>query len=254
MRLWIFSDLHLEFDPTPLPIPQADVAVCAGDISTDGILPSIDWLSHVGKRMPVVFVAGNHEFYYSSIQEDLESARRQLGERPWQNVYFQENSAVAIQGVRFVGTTLWTDYRLLGSPQPSMAHAEEVMTDFKRIKYRKFPYQRFRPIDAFRMHRDAVAYLKTTSNSDWDKTIVVSHHAPSMKSVPAIYRNDPATPHFASDLEALIHELRPELWVHGHIHARADYMIGDTRVVCNPRGYPQENGISNFDPGFVIDV
>ncbi|MGR9197569.1 metallophosphoesterase [Rhizobium leguminosarum] len=254
MKLWIFSDLHLEFDPTPLVIPEADVAVCAGDVWTDGILPSLDWLTYVGRQMPVVFVPGNHEFYYSSVQEDLESARRQLGERPWQNVHFLENSAVAVQGTRFVGTTLWTDYRLLRSPQPSMAHAEEVMMDFARIKFRKSPYQRFRPIDVFRMHRDAVAYLKTTKNTDWDKTVVVTHHAPSMRSIPEVYRNDPATPHFASDLEPLIHDLRPELWVHGHIHARADYMIGDTRVICNPRGYPQEEGVSNFDPGLIIDV
>jgi Icc-related predicted phosphoesterase len=84
--------------------------------------------------------------------------------------------------------------------------------------------------------------------------VVVSHHAPSILSVPRIYIDDPAIPMFASRLERTIIKYQPRLWVHGHLHNHSDYMIQETRIVCNPYGYPGENELTGFDPAFVVDL
>jgi predicted phosphodiesterase len=117
MKLWVLSDLHLEFGvPFAQQAPKdADVLVCPGDLLTRGVVPSIEWLaSHIEPSLPVVFVAGNHEFYGGSLREGLRDAREAASRYP--NLHFLENDAVDISGIRFVGGTLWTDFRLLGAP------------------------------------------------------------------------------------------------------------------------------------------
>src|SRR4051812_7200706 len=114
MRLWIFSDLHLEMFPLgrPLDIPDADVCVVAGDILNRGIVPSLRWLEdYIAKHMPVVFVAGNHEFYRASLIESLKAALKFGSE---DGVHFLEDQCVEIGGVLFCGATLWTDFRIFG--------------------------------------------------------------------------------------------------------------------------------------------
>ena len=124
--------------------------------------------------------------------------------------------------------------------------------DFRAIRLSPL-YRRFRPSDAASLHRASVAWL----GSEWVRselpTVVVSHHAPSARSLDPRFGDDPVNAGFASALEPLIESLQPAAWIHGHVHRAIDYRLGSTRVVCNPRGYPGEfdNG---FDPGLIIEV
>ncbi|WP_337182180.1 metallophosphoesterase [Shinella sp.] len=255
MKLWIISDLHCEFGQPFVhsPPPDADILVCAGDILTRGIAPSIEWLAaNIPSSMPVVVVAGNHEFYRAAVLESIRDARLLRDRYP--NIHFLENEMVDIGGVRFLGATLWTDFRLNGGdPEWAMAAAQSGMNDYRQIKFSKLPYRKFAPIHAYRKHHESRAFFKSAlENATTRKTVVVSHHAPSPSSVPPEFQGDPLSACYASDLEELILEGRPALWVHGHVHHRADYRIGDCRVVTNPRGYPGE--ATGFDPQLVVEI
>lgn len=154
MKLWIISDLHLEFgQPFVRPPPSdADVLVCAGDLLTRGIVPSIEWLAaNTPSSMPVVFTAGNHEFYGASVQESIRDARLLRNRYP--HIHFLENETVDIGDIRFVGASLWTDFRINGGdPELAMAAAQRGMNDYRKIKFSKLPYRKFKPIHAYRKH------------------------------------------------------------------------------------------------------
>lgn len=238
---------------TATPPTDADVLVCAGDILTKGVVPSIEWLAtNIAHSLPIILTAGNHEFYGASVQESIRDAREAAKLYP--NIHFLENNSVAIGGVTFIGATLWTDFRLLGrNPAVAMDAARSGMNDFKRIKFSKLPYQNFRPIHAFRLHQESRGFIASAlRENSGRKTVVISHHAPSGRSVPPEFRDAPLSGCYASDLEGFILETQPTLWVHGHVHSRNDYAIGGTRVVSNPRGYPDEN--TNFEPDFSVRV
>ncbi|SFH55884.1 metallophosphoesterase [Ensifer sp. OV372] len=216
------------------------------------MVASIDWLAKFAPDLPAVFVSGNHEFYGACLQSGILEAREAARLHP--HLHFLENDAVEIGGVRFIGGTLWTDFRLFGrNPGVSMSYAESGMNDFKKIKFSKAPYRKFKPIHAYRKHietRDFIAAdLRERARL---KTVVVTHHAPSARSVALGFRHDPLSACYASDLEDLLYEAGPTLWVHGHVHHRNDYFVGDTRVVSNARGYPGEQ--TEFDPSFVVEV
>jgi Icc-related predicted phosphoesterase len=255
MKLWLMSDLHLEFG-VPFnhsPPEETDVVVCAGDISTKGIIPSLRWLADtIASDIPIVFVAGNHEFYGGSVQENIRDAREFANVFP--NIHFLENEAVDIGDVRFIGGTLWTDFQLFGREAAfAMADAETGMNDYRRIKLTKRPYKKFKPIHAFRKHQETRAFIASSLQEGQGRTtVVVTHHAPSSRSVPAWYRDDPVVACYASHLESLILDAQPALWIHGHLHNRSDYNIGQTRVLSNPRGYPGER--TGFDPGLVVEI
>lgn len=265
MRIWTLSDIHTEFGTwAPPTIPDADICVLAGDIAA-GAVPAIDWShEHVLPHMPVVQVLGNHEFYGSSIERELNLAREYA---PRAGVKLLENEAVVLDGVRFLGCTLWTDFDLLakgnpGGQQTALAAARSGMNDFARIKLRDFSKDRFHPEDAKAMHEASVAWLEAELATPHDgETVVVTHHGPSPRSVHQRFAADPLTASFASDLEWLIERYQPSLWLHGHTHDSYDYDIGATRVVCNPRGYPPERRAKvqtpenlAFDPAMVIEV
>ncbi|MDR9759431.1 metallophosphoesterase [Rhizobium redzepovicii] len=255
MKVCVFSDLHLEFGQAFVqsPPPEADVLVCAGDLLTRGIAPSIEWLAtNISSSVPVVFVAGNHEYYGASVQESIRDARSLRGRYP--HIHFLENEAVDIGDVRFVGGTLWTDFRINGGdPELAMATAQTSMNDYRRIKLSKIPYRKFKPIHAYRKHQETRNFLASElRDGEGRKTVIVTHHAPSLRSIDPEFRNDPLSACYASDLENLIVETRPALWVHGHVHHRNDYMIGESRVIANPRGYPGEG--TAFDLRLIIEI
>lgn len=253
LRIWLFSDLHLEFADARLQPPDADVCICAGDIATNGIVPSLRWLTaNVAPAMPVIFVAGNHEFYRASIVESLAEARAFAIES---GIHFLEQDSISLSGITFWGATLWTDFALFGRPDIGMALAQAQMNDFKRIKYSKQPYRRFRALDVLRSHRDGRSRLQETLSAPRSgKTIVVTHHAPSPESLSPAFRDDHLSAAYASDLRELVVEHQPYLWIHGHIHQAVDYRIGNTRVISNPRGYPDEPSFGLFNPSMVVEV
>ncbi|KQU94915.1 hypothetical protein ASD12_24635 [Mesorhizobium sp. Root102] len=252
MKVWLLSDLHLEFADLrqPLTIPDADVCVVAGDLCrapANGVF----WLTkNIAPAMPCVYVAGNHEFYKGSIREGLEDGRKAAAGFP--NVHFLEDESVVIDGVRFLGATLWTDFRIEGHPHVAMFHARERMNDFKLIAEQRNPWQRFVPETAFRMHQESRLFLDSALKTDPITTVVVTHHLPHARSIPPRFRGDLLNAAFASDLSNVIEEGHPALWVHGHTHDSCDYEVGSTRILCNPRGYNDEN--IAFDPALVVRI
>ena len=248
MRLQVLSDLHLEFAPFHLPGVVADVLVLAGDVSVGE--RGLEWILETCRETPVIYVLGNHEFY----QHTIPSVTRELKEMAdGTNVQVLENDRVELGGVTFLGATLWTDFALLGNPLLAGIDAELGINDFRHI--RLFPkYTRFRPADARRLNLESTRWLRGQLRSlSGRKCVVVTHHAPSGLSIGPAYREDPLSPAFASSLEPLVAASGARLWIHGHIHAPADYRLGSTRVLANPRGYPKEQ-VAGFDAALVVEV
>ena len=248
MRIHILSDLHLEFAPFEVNDVGAKVIVLAGDIHTGK--NGIKWIRQAIVDRPVVYVLGNHEFYGQKIPKLISEIKEAA---QGTNVHVLENDKVEIGDVAFLGATLWTDFSLNGDPVLAEVAAQTSITDFRRIRVTP-SYRRFRPMDARRFHRQSVEWLgQEVAAIQGKRLVVVTHHAPSPQSIPSKLRTDPLNPAFASNLDRFIAESRAALWIHGHIHDRADSIVGDTRVVANPRGYPSEPH-TGFDPSFVIDI
>lgn len=237
MKLWIFSDLHRDFGKSALNVPDnADVAIAAGDIQDD------DYLVWLGSRLPTVFVAGNHEFYGHAYAERI----AKLKALPCEQLYVLDNESVTLGPVRFHGATLWTDYGY--NPRAASA-ARHSMNDHRLIKWSKEPYQRFLPSHATKLHEASKAYLAANVMPG---DVVVTHHAPHPGSVHPRYAGQALNHAYFSDLGAEIDAWKPTLWVHGHVHSTFDYVVGETRVVCNPHGYPGEN--TDFNAALVLEV
>ncbi|MFB3107200.1 MAG: metallophosphoesterase, partial [Pseudomonadales bacterium] len=164
------------------------------------------------------------------------------------------NDALELNGVRFVGSTLWTDFKLYGEGEASLARqrAKRLMEDFASIKNGN---RRFTPEDSVELHETSRVRLVAELDREFDGPIVVvTHHLPTSSSVAKRYANDPLNPAFASSLEDVIEKYRPELWIHGHTHVPCDYELFSTRVVCNPRGYLNEASSDGFAPDLVVEI
>lgn len=180
-------------------------------------------------------MAGNHEFYGHA----MEAKRVQMQELAAQhNVYYLENQSVVIGGVRFLGATLWTDYKLRDDrPQgQQMVDAERGLNDHRLIR---MGGRTFSAKDALELHLESRAWLVSELSKPWQgKTVVVTHHGPHPLSVHPRYVDNPLNSAFVSDLsEILLSGHAPDLWLHGHVHDGFDYTVGRTRVVANPAGY-----------------
>jgi hypothetical protein len=257
MRLWIFSDLHRDVGRpwTPPAIPAADVAVVAGDLG-GSLVDGIAWLAQaVRPHMPVVLAAGNCDFHGTCHPEELRRGRAaalDLG------IDLLENRSVVIGGVAFSGCTLWTDYDLEGERwrADAMREAADGLNDHRLIASRREqPRQPFRPDHAAELHRESRAFLQAILGAgpvEARSRVVVSHHAPSGRSVARRYLGRPMNPSYASRLDSLVAAAAPGVWIHGHTHTSFDYRCGDTRVLCNPKGYGAEN--PDFDPAMLVDV
>lgn len=247
MKLYIASDLHIEFEDFIPDCGDADVVILAGDI---GVGPdTLDWVHQHFDDRPVIYVLGNHEYYRHNLASLAEFRRRAAA-----NVHVLDRDAVEIGGVRFLGATLWTDYQLHGLAERyfAMEYAEKNMTDYRLIRYRR---RRFSPLDAVAAHEMAVRWLTEQLATPFDgKTVVVTHHAPSAQSVAERFRGDALSPAFASRLEHLMDGPAPALWVHGHTHDCFDYCVHGTRVFCNPRGYPGEGQRASFDATCAVEL
>lgn len=247
MRIRVLSDLHHEHfgGRRELPEVEADLVVLAGDIHEH--LQGLHWAREAFPDTPLVYVSGNHEFYNSDLPE-LTQAMRNLARAL--DIYFLENDAVEIDGVRVLGATLWTDFRLYGEAglELTLARARRLMPDFSCIDWFTAPYTPELSSQLFQASRDWLAAQLAEPFAG--KTLVVTHHAPSARSIPPQYVGDSLSPAFASDLEALVAQC--DLWVHGHVHDALDYRIGRGRVVANPGGYPGEQG--GFDPYCVVEL
>lgn len=237
MKLQIASDLHLEFlqglfprERLISPAAGADILVLAGDIAngTQAIELFKNW------PMPVLYLAGNHEFYGAEIEQvraDLRDAAAGT------SITFLDNDVVDFGGVRFLGTTLWTDYRLeLNRTQRElMENAQLRISDHRLIKWRNGQFTAERALVEHELSR---AWLEQELARPYDGgTVVISHHGPHPLSVHPRYTGDALNAAFVSNLSELLP--KADLWIHGHVHDSFDYRVGQCRVVANPRGYPQ---------------
>ena len=247
MKLHVLSDIHTEFDDFDPPETDADVVILAGDIGVG--TAGLEWAVRRFPDKPVIYVAGNHEYYHHDI-----GITQALKAGAPGNLHVLDNDSREIDGVRFLGATLWTDFRIYGEGEAWFARqrARRSIDDFTVIRNGD---RRFTPEDSVALHEISKAWLVGELMKAVDcRTIVVTHHLPASPSIASRYRNNPLNPAFASNLEAVIETWQPDLWIHGHTHVACDYQIHGTRVVCNPRGYPSECSAGEFVPGFVVEV
>lgn len=249
MKVQILSDLHLEFGYSDsLKFDKADIIVLAGDTHIG--IKGIEWVKKYIPNKEVIYLLGNHEYYKGSYPKTLHKIQETAIDS---KIHVLENSYIDIGDIRFHGCTLWTDFAIFGSPIEYGMLCQEKMNDYKRIK--KDPsYSKIRSIDIYTIHQKSMRWLQQSlSTSTTSKNIVVTHHAPSIQSVPEQYKNDGVTAAYASNLESFITEYQPMYWIHGHIHTPINYNIGNTQVICNPYGYidDKDNG---FNRELIIEI
>lgn len=250
-RIRVLSDLHLEFQSWTPPQVSADVVVLAGDIHLG--VEGIRWGRACFPDTEIIYVPGNHEYYGSVMQPLLARMRREANQA---GVHLLDADAVEIDGVRFLGATLWTDFALYGA-QPkdiarSMALAQTMMSDYHVIRMNDTGP--LAPDETRGIHHLQARWLANELAKPFSgRTVVVTHHLPHPNSVHMKYRGDLLNPCFASDLSALVRS-PVQLWIHGHTHESMDYEVDGTRVVCNPRGYLPQEPNERFDPKLVVEV
>jgi predicted phosphodiesterase len=253
MKLQILSDLHLSVSGMEPEQTDADLYVLAGDIARPAA--ACAWAQRLEK--PAIYVAGNHEFYGGELARTIDELRTSCA---GSDVHFLEQDALTIGGVRFLGTTLWSDFLLYGEGtlrEQAIAEAEAVVWDFKKISLGANTDRLLTVADCAALFGDAYAWLNARLDEPFEgPTVVVTHFAPSPKSIHARFAGSLLNPCFISDAEDLMGSDRVNLWIHGHTHNSFDYTVRGTRVVCNPRGYSKQGVSENqqFDPRFVVAV
>lgn len=248
MKLRIMSDLHIEFADWTPPPSDADVVVLAGDINIKG--RGITWALK-NFSVPVIFVAGNHDYYKGSLGHTCQKMAEQA---QGSNVHFLHNGAVVLDGVRFVGGTLWTDYRLTGNEPLAQWDALQTMSDFKAIRNEKF--SKIRPQHLASAHFKTKAFLEQQFAEPFaGKTVVVTHHAPCEMSIAEEYlrAGGHLSASYASRLDHMMGD-HAKLWIHGHTHDSFDYDIYGTRVICNPRGYAPDDLNPDFKDNLIVEI
>lgn len=262
MQILQMSDLHLEFEDFR-PTEQADILMLNGDICVADYMDKSEESKYYHKGQSfynffsyctdryehVLYVPGNHEYYCGRYDKTVPTLKKTLD---FDNLHILDNDCVDINGVRFIGTTLWTS---VGNMNPIYTEVlKRCMNDYRMIKYFDGTnYRKLQPYDTASMFARNVKFIDYASMG-CDRVVVMSHHAPSHKSVHPKYHNDTAmNTGYYSDLDNFIldHD-RIMLWTHGHMHDCFDYSIGHTRVVCNPKGYGHENRF--FKPNNIISL
>lgn len=237
MKLHLVSDLHMDaylnrddciiYDLDP---EDCGALIVAGDLSESWYLETrafSDFEVLCDKYPNVLYILGNHE-YYGSTYEETQERFRDLDSRI-SNLFCLDNESVMIDGVSIAATTLW--FR----DTPMNQIYERQMSDFWQIQeFRSWVYGQ---------NEKSVNFLKEARDID----LVVTHHLPSHRSVNAKYSHEPTNLYFLCDVSEIMLDMGPKVWVHGHTHIPCSYQLGDTRVVCNPRGYPGENS-SGYGP------
>jgi len=284
MKIKLVSDLHLEFSDVNIPNGEGcDVLILSGDIMTAQELHDHpepvsdveraiiansqgmgrrqqaaqrfrDFLKRCSFQFPhVIYVAGNHEFYHGKFPDAIQYLRTECAKFP--NIYFLEMDTKEIDGVTFVGSTLWTD---MNRGDPLTLHAiGDMMNDYHIVRNSEHGYTKLRPAHTASRHRKSLEYIKKVVEMDPSKKyVVVGHHAPSKLSTKPKYKDDHImNGAYSSDLsEFIMDHPQIKLWTHGHTHDTFDYVLGSTRIICNPRGYEGYEPDSGWDIKIVLEV
>lgn len=250
MKIHLISDLHLEFEAFNYNPPECDVVVLAGDIANG--IDGIEWASYTFS-CPVIYIPGNREFHKHSIYVLIDQLRLATVDTKVNVLY---NDSIIIDGVKFIGATLWTDLNyfrgqdeILRNPPP------------KRLKdYRNILWDRetnWTVNHVLNEHKKSLQFIKRELQENLNGVnIVISHHAPCGLSIETKFRNCSNTFNYVSRLENDIRELQPTKWLHGHLHGGSNYYIGNTHVVSNPRGYKMNGEFENrnFLPDLLLEI
>jgi Icc-related predicted phosphoesterase len=276
MKVNVISDLHLEFDD--LELPGGDVLILSGDVceaknlkadkyDPNGIMFDFEranrrpdryirfFKEECAKYRHVIYVMGNHEHYGFRYDKTYSQLLLNLPD----NVRLLEKESTEIDGILFVGATLWTDCNK-GDPI-TMMQLRSSMNDYRVVQnYYKDKGQYFKLIPEFTYneHRQTLKYFESVLQQNPDRpVVVVTHHSPSKQSIKPKYQTDyHMNGGYSSDLEKFILD-HPQIkvWTHGHTHDTFDYMVGQCRVICNPRGYVgYEERAQEFDPTVGFDI
>lgn len=270
MKIRINSDIHAEFYKTT---PYTSlIAVGEDEASTTLVLAGDIALAGKGEKLNikykelldslvlrfkyVVFVTGNHEYYGSCI--DKVDGWFQEYDEDNINFHFLNGSSVKLDGVMFVGGTLWTDF---GEFNPLyMQDAMLFMSDYRLITVKQ---RKLKATDTYKIHKKHLTAIESVLHSDEERVVVVTHMLPSFECIDDCYKtsdNWSINYAFASHLDDLISKGKPDLWIYGHTHSSGNFNIGDTRMIANPNGYPDPIGDSGVlenwqcDPLLVVEV
>ena len=258
MRIQILSDLHLEFPGNTIPslAPDAELIICAGDLAPVHARKVGDIARRWAGADKILYVPGNHEFYGS----EIDVARRELARQCLEHdVTLLDPGAVTVGETRIIGATLWTDFLLEGVAGEAWAHLEvgQGLADFTgAIRHHGGRDGLFTTRESAQRHAEDRTFIEgelEQAERSGLTPVIVTHHAPSPRSIRPWFEKSRLNPGFASNLDSLIARYQPPLWIHGHMHDRVDERLGGTRVRCNPGGYSRVEG-HEFDPAFVIDV
>ncbi|UCB60802.1 MAG: metallophosphoesterase family protein [Candidatus Bathyarchaeota archaeon] len=248
MRIQVLSDLHTEFSPYRIkPVESSDVLLLAGDVAVAKTLSRLEtYVSLIAKD--VVFVAGNHDYYYGTFDEVNERLEEMDARLP--NFHFLNNRAVIIGDTKFIGSTLWSDFDLASNPRRFAQLVETMVSDFFVID--KSSHSKFSPRDCIRLNQASRTYLKEEVNAAFGgKKVVITHFLPSPKSIHSRFAGDVLNPYFCCNCEDLM-DGGISLWIHGHTHESIDYTHQKVQVIANPRGYFGEN--NKFNGKLVMKI
>jgi Icc-related predicted phosphoesterase len=269
MRIQLFSDLHLERDPDFVPTidPLTDIIVLAGDIGSyqarsrllfdDFGLARFAPAGLPAPGVKVLYVPGNHEFDtldYDATQARLRATCAAFG------ITWLDREVLVIDGVRFIGTTLWADFDAAAAAEPDPAKALKAREKaFRAANYYLSGNTTLRAgVPMFAEEQRALslecqAWLRAALAEPFDgKTVVVTHYAPSLRSADPRYGVTPGTAGFCNALDDLV--AQADLWMHGHLHCANDYLLGGCRVIANPLGYLNKGEQAAFRPDLVIEI
>jgi Icc-related predicted phosphoesterase len=241
IKLQVYSDLHIPHGHFDIPKMESDVIILAGDIhvSYEHTLEYLIYTRNYHKK-PIVFIPGNHEYYNCNYTEEVNK---------WENTHEKDihilniNTHWDFMGYRFIGDTLWTDVSRNPIEEIIIKHS---INDFQVI-------DSWDTIKCSYVYRYNVIVLVDAIKSSIFPVICVTHHAPSYGSIPEEYKTSNIINAFATPLDATIESFdKLKIWIHGHCHQNSDYYIGKTRVLCNPKGYNNEN--PDFIDEYVIEL
>ena len=276
MRINVASDIHLEFGPIEIKNTEAaDVLILSGDICVAIDVMHKDDLDNKSKNIHdffemcskeyknVIYIVGNHEHYNGDFQQTIPHLKRSF--EYLDNLHILDKEIVTIDDVTFIGGTLWTDMN--NADASTMISISGMMNDFIKVSNGKldnnsnkpfYRINRLKPDDVVVDHKSMLEYIRIIIEGKYDqKFVVVGHHAPSKLSTNPRYQDDYLmNGAYSSDLsEFILDHPQIKMWTHGHTHDTFDYIIGSTRVVCNPRGYINyEQRADDFDPNIIFEV
>lgn len=238
MKIISYSDLHLEF-PHKWSLPpdiESDILVLAGDIITFKNFTPLAALLQ-GWEKPVLFVAGNHEYYTRMPMQENEEQLRDWLSAEFPNVHFLRNEGITIDGINFFGGTMWTNFK--SGNRKSMRYATTALNDFRYI----WSDGVFTPEASIELHQQFVIALEQWfEQKQPGPHVVITHHAPLINPR-SQYLLSPLEPAFVSyEMRSYIEKYAPDLWIYGHTHECDDQRVGKTRIISNQLGYPDRFG------------